>query len=441
MAFRYLPNLEYLSLKGNDLHLLKSGFFKALKASPLTELNLAFTKLATISSDAFDPLTSLKHLDLTGNPLLTQDPKNMLPAALKHLTLTDLGLATVNAQAIPFRTLRVLRKTLKRLNLNGNYFENLGTLGNILGATFPHMPALEELTMFDCNIQDLHETTLENLSNLRFLDVGGNNFTHLFTGLVTPTMEVLDVSNQCFRRNQDNPETRGLCVADQFIIDDRAFSSKNKLRVLKLSDMPLNAVIQRNTFVGLRDLEEMWMDGTEVTTLNTFALSTMKKLKWLHLDRNENMYGFSEDTFTGMDELEYMDISYSSKVLSEASDDDLDMKPMDNTSWTSTRPPSLRAMPPWKLAEVVKHFKELRTLKARCSLIEGCEGWYTHETVHKEMMERMPNLEQLDLSENALSAWHEPVFAGNPKLKILELQRNNIIYITEVTSRSQLILA
>ena len=70
--FSKIPNIEYLSLKGNPIRKITKDFFKPLAESKLNELNLENCFLETIEQGALDQLTDLRKVDFSMNYKLLQ---------------------------------------------------------------------------------------------------------------------------------------------------------------------------------------------------------------------------------------------------------------------------------------------------------------------------------------------------------------------------------
>ncbi|KAL4711275.1 hypothetical protein ACJJTC_019116 [Scirpophaga incertulas] len=129
-CFKNLENLTSLDLSSNLLTELKKTVFWGLpmkntitQFSKMVYLNLAHNDLHMISKDAFSFMHSLRHLDLTRNPLKIIDQVAM--AALSELTfLKDLKMSGCGLEDLPIGMFRTLRR-LEYLDMSDNYLTTL----------------------------------------------------------------------------------------------------------------------------------------------------------------------------------------------------------------------------------------------------------------------------------------------------------------------------
>ncbi len=103
------------------------------------------------------------------------------------------------------------------------------------------------LRMTDCRLEDFPAQALSYLTNLTFLFIGNNAFTHLPPG---------------------------------------AFSSFKKLRLISVQENKLGA-LQPDTFAGLENvLEKVNLEATDLEEFPTTSMEKLKKLEMLRLSKN-----------------------------------------------------------------------------------------------------------------------------------------------------------
>lgn len=179
-----MPDLEYISLKNNELQRIESFFFYPLRQSPVRELNLNSCGLRSLGKQTFEFLPYLEHVDFYNNPFLMlgeQAPLvgSSLSTAMIRMNeeyFRSLGLGSTNQLIVPTLTTFFLRKTLSRLNLSGNHVQGVGKLTGspFDSAAFPLMENLTELILEDNRIVLVEENAFENLSSLKLLDLSLN---------------------------------------------------------------------------------------------------------------------------------------------------------------------------------------------------------------------------------------------------------------------------
>ena len=256
-VFYGLDNLEELNLSNNRFATVPSNAFHSLNNS-LTWLDLSYNRLDRISPDAFEMLTSLEHLYLTGNNIDSSAFLNMLPN-LVHLSLqtvdiqneimpiysmTDVELVPVIDSSIdskqtfprPFVTvLCTMAPNVERVILSKSETEDTLTcsrkevvlyqlrievVSQVLGTSCPRLTELDMsgcLTDIDKHIQPeidvpslqiLHAAdnklkTLQQLAfllnssfQLEYLDLSNNDIDHIDTTFVNilQNLQTLDLS-------------------------------------------------------------------------------------------------------------------------------------------------------------------------------------------------------------------------------------------------------
>ena len=221
-----------------------------------------------------------------------------------------------------------------------------------------------------------------------------------------PSLEMLDLSYQCL------PADR--CSSDRFKVLPGLFQNMTGLQALKMSGLKIHR-FYKDTLRGLENLEEFHLDDSNsLSLIENGALSCMPNLKWLDLSNNPELSYLTTITFHGLGNLEYLDMSYSSKAfLNMAS-------------------PVRKQSADLYLMETLKKVSSLRVLLLKCALTENCVSVYEYDSpLEQGLLSQMPYLQVLDLSENALTSWADDRFLDNTGLEELYLENNSILFITD----------
>ncbi|KAL6104279.1 cpn2 [Pungitius sinensis] len=257
-------------------------FSRTLEDSPqLTKLVFLSNALQSIHTQAFEHLTELQELEISGNPLL------------KHLYL-----GTFSKQ-----------RNLTKLMLNFNRFET------VLPGMFDSLKQLETLQMKGNVISDLPAFLFLNLHNLRVLDLSQNMIEDVtretFSGL--SRLEILRmnsnlISNLTSDMFHNMSQLTELHFEDNTISElaDNIFFVLTKLKVLNLRGNLLTVFSDKVFGFEETDLKELNLKGNRLTELS--SLSSLTSLSDLFLSSNQ-LSELPEDIFRNVTALENLDLS------------------------------------------------------------------------------------------------------------------------------------
>ncbi|EZA54839.1 Insulin-like growth factor-binding protein complex acid labile subunit [Ooceraea biroi] len=142
-------------------------------AFEMRSLHLSKNLISDISSDAFNDMKNLLHLDLSDNKI-SDVPKDTFN---NTNMMTKLSLANNDLAAVP-DVCPMLH--LIHLNLSGNH------ISAILSNTFCSMRHLENLDLSSNIITTIHTRAFLQLTNLKYLDLSRNRLTQLPARWVSP---------------------------------------------------------------------------------------------------------------------------------------------------------------------------------------------------------------------------------------------------------------
>jgi len=440
-AFVWLADeLQELSLGGNLLTTLPDGVFSPL--SGLLNLQLQNNRLTTVGSHLLDGLASLLVLDLSGNrisdvhleawasvPLLRtlklqnnvidgtlnstrlngltelrelqldgNSISEVTPDAFRLLPhLQSLNIARNRIPALPgsvFSANTILEevdaseneiggleadvfnetKWLMTLSLNGNRISTLPIY------VFRHMYNLRTLSLQRNSISGVLSNSLSGLSSLRFLDLSQNQIRALPLGIFDPLGVV---------------ETMSLAENQIAVVELRPFHSMRNLKTLDLSNNQL-ASVDADWFKTTSKLTVLHLDRNRLSTIHPTALSSATALREIHLSRNL-LSSVDGGLFDNCSSLNHLDLSFNP------------LRRIEHAETTFAGLTSLRRM----------------DLSAAC-LTEFSFGG-------DSVASFMPDLEELDLSTNALNNLSASTFAGFPGLLRLRLRHNDIDHLDNLT--------
>ena len=166
-----------------------------IKGNPcLEQLHLYNNNLkapATVILQALKGVSSLKKLDLGSNNMSSKVVDDLAGVIKSNACLEELHLYNNNLQSSAVVILQALKDSihLKKLDLGGNDLS--GKLANDLADVIKHNVCLEELYLFNCNLQSSTVVILRALqsnSNIKKLDLGNND---LSKGVVVNLVNVI----------------------------------------------------------------------------------------------------------------------------------------------------------------------------------------------------------------------------------------------------------
>ena len=259
-----LQELSYLSLEGNNLVRLEKNVFWELRDSPIEELNLKNCHLASIDSEAFKHLKKIKHIDfhkntklVSINAFIENRPFCDSMFNVNVLSMESLSLSSMEMFMLPKCTSYLFKKRLKYLNLSGNTYFKLGLMERAFHIfyTFPPMENLQVLILDSSYINEIKDFVFERLEKLQHLSLKNNRLSTIFDGMLLPTLESLDLSDQC---------TQEHCDYKEFNLVPEIFNHNNmtNLKYLNLSNLKLKT-IETSDLSGLTGLKGQFTPGTK----------------------------------------------------------------------------------------------------------------------------------------------------------------------------------
>ncbi|KAK2828408.1 hypothetical protein Q5P01_019442 [Channa striata] len=271
--------VESLDLSSNGLYTGMSDYFLADSPS-LENLSLNSNSITKIAQDTFSGSLGLKKISLHNNVIMEIEDGAF--DSLNHLTELDLSKNSITCIT------NFNLYNLKVLNLSKNSLElfqsdSSDTFYNLLHLDlsenkmpyFPCLPRNNVLKYLDISqnqIQTVSECPEKKtcvLSHLRYLDISYNQLRSVpecFFCSVR-SLEILNASNNC--------------------IDSFSVTSESLLQRVRIIDLSYNS-LQSLTFEEntLPSLEELFLQGNDLTTLDHQIFQRLPSIKYLHLQKN-----------------------------------------------------------------------------------------------------------------------------------------------------------
>ena len=295
-VFHYYPKLRHLSLKGNSITRIENGAFGGLRE--LRDLDLSSNLIATIESEVFKDTPVLENLNLANNRL------NAIPKfwKLDKIQSFDIALNNITDCTLPAE---VISPYLRSVTLSGNQCTQLSksTFENLINTT------VTKLEMSNCRVKMIEPDSFKGLIQLDDLDLAGSrllNWTIIGnvefpSKLTTLWLDSINSSGSSLPESviENLPDSLQVVHMKQCDFHGKmpSFRHLNKLKYL---------YVNLNKFTALPDLDK---DGN-----SGFPYS----IEHLAL-RSNSFEEVADSAFAGLNRLESVDLSFCSNIKSFSS--------------------------------------------------------------------------------------------------------------------------
>lgn len=377
-----LPSLKSLNLAENTFSTIEQYAFLPMKGTNLTKLNINLCRLDNVHPLSFLPLKKLEVLHVGENDLNSSLIGNFLIEMMAHnINLTNLDLSGMGFRKQPPRHLLeiIANTTIRSLSFAQNQFEVIGD--NV----FPQMVNIELLNLRKVMAMCIGPNAFEptKFPNLKVLLLGGNNLPGIHRKHLSSQLLCLDMSS-----NKGNPVT-----PVYYEIDRDTFMESTGLRYLNLAFNRIKSIYDY-TFNGLEKIRIINLENGTIYFIGPGTFKPTKRLEVLNLANNplsvnQNLTSIQ---FEGLNELK--SLSLENCGIKKFNDDDNIFEMM----------PSLTKL-----------------------ILKNNQLYY----ITAEALKPLKYLEILDLSENLLIAWWNPLFldAGVTPRRLL-LTNNKISHFS-----------
>ena len=196
-SFLKITDIMWLYLSENRIDRIDSNAFANL--TNLVFLNLTSNLLYNPNSfgkDVFKPLSNLLYLNLKNNSITSYDGLQTLFQPLKKLKSLFISGCYNCTFGKGFENLTKLRN----LSLSGTG-PNLCNISVLLNSTFNYLPQVRNLYISSCNVSKVGTLALQPLRNIEYLDISYNENLHfdgmksVLEGLINSTISVLNLNH------------------------------------------------------------------------------------------------------------------------------------------------------------------------------------------------------------------------------------------------------
>lgn len=363
--------------------------FKKLGLHKISSVKIVNSTIDFISLKAFNGLTELYAVNLSGNKLRELHPETF--ANNKKLFLLTLS---NNPLKFPAKG-------------SNDYFLNAS--------------AVQELDVSNCNMQNITANTFKNMSGLMYLNVAGNHLNKIdpdaFRNLLD--LEELDFSDNNIKS-----------------LPDDIFSANTELATVHIQMNPIDTVYG----LQIPDLLTLNAGQTNIKFVGPSMFNGMKYIANLNLSGN-GIEKIHNQAFHKLIELNYLDLSYNnlnfiSNVLIKENVE-LEIFKISNN-------PLLKHLPEKGFECTADQFNIYLFDASNCGLEEIYDSSLntfgalsqinlsgnSFKTIGPQVFASCPKLVEINLSYNFLTTLDNKMFAKNKELGKLNLQGNPLKYIS-----------
>ena len=192
-------------------------------------------------------------------------------------------------------------------------------------------------------------------------------------------------------------------------IEDFSLAAMTSLKTLKMSGINLNYVA-KNSLAGLANLTELYLDQSELRTIEDDAFVSMNKLQVLDFSFNAHLKALNASVFNGLTSLESLNFAYSPTAFNYNSRIEGHFVDLGGGE------------------DILLSLSNLKFVNLSCALAQGCaSGLNFTPPLDPGLLSSLAALEVLDLSRNGLSQWTDDIFAWNRNLTELYVSHNNMV--------------
>ncbi|XP_073995253.1 artichoke isoform X2 [Rhodnius prolixus] len=399
-AMRGHPTLERLHLNNNHLKRVVREAFNGMPA--LRELRLRNNSLSNYLEMPLWNLPSLKGLDLSHNEFRRLDRRVLanLPS-LRRLDMSQNQLIVVDPASF------LGTASLEHVNLSYNAIDSISS------QTFPHLDRL-----FDLDVSNNRLTTVVPglPRGVEYLYLSNNQISQLPRApspeLLLPALRSLDLNgNKLHSLPPESfisiPLLRRLSLGGNLLqkIDERCLDGLGRLEYLDLQDNRLT-LIHSEAFRDLRRLQDLNLHSNRLDRLQPALLKENKALKKVDLSNNQMT---SMDVNALEHNRDLREISLSRNSL-------------------NTFPDAVRSLPSLQKLDLSYNriYQLIRPLSELKSLAELNLSKNKLHTLIDGTFSQMDNLTVLDLESNEIQYLTPHIVRSNPSLFSLRLSRNKL---------------
>ncbi|XP_041502175.1 toll-like receptor 8 [Microtus oregoni] len=464
--FKGLEHLTLLDLSGNCPRCYNAPFqctpceknlsltihrlaFQGL--TKLQYLNLSSTSLQSITSTWFDNLTNLQELHLEFNYLLQEIASGEFLMKLPNLKILDLSFNFQESKYLPsinissnFSKLH----SLKKLHLKGYVFYKLEQ------KNFAPLQSLQNLTTIDLGINFITKIDFkifQNFPHLKVISLSENRITPIVDHTNNPSLPYhLLKSGSTITKfdphanfyHSTKPLIKPQCAAygkaldlslnNIFLIEKNQFEPFQDIACLNLSFNANNQVLSGTEFSAMPHLKYLDLSHNRLDFDDNNAFNELQELKVLDLSHNEHYFSIAGVThrlgfIQNLMNLSVLNLSYNG-IYTLTEDKELKSVSLKELVFSGNRLDLL-----WNTDDDDSYLTIFRSL------------WnLTHLDLSYNNLQQIPNkaflslpqsLEELRINGNRLRFFNWTSLQHFPQLRLLDLRRNKLYFLTNCLSK------
>ena len=370
-----LDSVRSLDLEKNKLNKLEPQIFARLGLFNVEDLILKTCSLKNIYPNAFQNLTKLKYLSLSGNSLtaivIQQGLNGLSSHYLQKLSLDSTNLRDINNDTF----VHLVDNQITKLILDSNGIET------IPAGTFRNFRHLRSLSLKYNKIMNIDNDCFRPLISLQSLFLTNNNpvycIDHLHSGL-NPSLSIIDMSSNLIQR-----------------IETECLTGLHKLKRYELNDNKLSGSGLATNAISRTDITSLDLRNNQLTILANGTLNNMTLLEILYLSNNK-IDKIETGFFDGLRSVNQLYLAVNPLIGNH----------LDDLQITFTSLPGLRVLD-----------------LSSCGI----------KNLPVNFLFSLSKLQILTLSNNAIISWEPDFFINQNILSVLHLRRNKIVTINSTS--------
>lgn len=373
-----ITDLEVIGVSQKFPIILGAHFFKSVGLERVSSIKILNSHIVNVDPKAFEGLKELYSVNITNSDISMLHPDTFAGnAKLRMLTLDNNDLSQMMAEPYLLKV-----PALEDLSLSDCNLKRLSP------TAFDRLENIVFINLSNNEIQTLPERIFQRVRNIEELDLSSNNITNLPEQIfANTTLSILNLRYNLIERQLDFATSEiqrlDLSFNNITVITSTMFENMTGLTSLILKSNGITK-IHSDAFAHLKLLRQIDLSYNELEQVSGKLFSTNKDLDVIRLNDNYRLKSLPLEGFaSNFDRFNVYLFDLSNCDISELSDD------------------TFKKMPQMKVLNL---------------------AWNNFDTVTTELFRTMPSLIELNLSNNVISEIGNLTFLFNLGLKKVNLK-------------------